>query len=149
MPFAEFASTFGDVAGIMRNDPRPQRELAMAVLEKMQIPKEKYKVGRERLFLALGILDRLKTLRTEAMIERAVEKVKKSLRTATIDDVGDWLHALGLGHHATTFADHAVDGQLLAELSEEELRDDLGVHKIGDRAKIRRARDRVAAFQAR
>jgi hypothetical protein len=90
---------------------------------------------------------RLKTLRTEAMIERAVEKVKKSLRTATIDDVGDWLHALGLGHHATTFADHAVDGQLLAELSEEELRDDLGVHKIGDRAKIRRARDGILAGQ--
>ena len=90
---------------------------------------------------------RLKTLRTEAMIERAVERVKKSLRTATVDDVGDWLCALGLAHHATTFSDHSVDGQLLAELSEEELRDDLGVHKIGDRAKIRRARDGILAGQ--
>jgi pentatricopeptide repeat protein len=90
---------------------------------------------------------RLKTLRTDAMVKRAVERVKTSLRSASVDDVGDWLCALGLEAYASTFKDSAVDGQLLAELTDDQLRDDLSVHKIGDRAKIRRARDAILSGQ--
>eukprot|EP01050_Picozoa_sp_SAG11_P005482 SAG11_NODE_388_length_9871_cov_18.104585_2_plen_926_part_00 len=90
---------------------------------------------------------RLRSLRTEQTVARAIKRVKEAMATASVDDVGDWLNALGLGHREAAFRDHGVDGQLLSELTEDELRDELGLSMIGERAKIRRARDAILTAQ--
>ena len=67
MTFGDFASTFADAAGLLRNDTRAPKEKALAVLQVMEVDSKLYKVGKERIFLALGVLDALKTKRTERM----------------------------------------------------------------------------------
>ncbi len=52
-------------------------------------------------------------------------------------DVGDWLKEIGLAHYADLFADNAIDGDVLAELTEEHLKE-LGL-PLGHRVKLIRA----------
>ncbi len=79
MPFSEFASYFGDVAGIARGDSRPPKDLAAAILVNMQVTPKQFKMGKERVFLALGVLDNLKTKRTERMA-KVVIKLQSAAR---------------------------------------------------------------------
>ena len=67
MTYAEFASYFGDVAQIPRGDTRSPREKTAAICANMQVTAKQHKLGRERIFMALGVLDGLKTKRTERM----------------------------------------------------------------------------------
>lgn len=60
-----------------------------------------------------------------------------SLSTA---EVGDWLSSEGLAEHVAAFADHAVDGKALMELTDTQLRDDLQVLQVGHRNIILAAR---------
>jgi class 3 adenylate cyclase/predicted ATPase len=48
-----------------------------------------------------------------------------------------WLERCGLAHHARTFADNAIDFDVLADLSEDDLKD-LGL-SLGDRRRLQRA----------
>lgn len=50
----------------------------------------------------------LRSLRTEQMVDRAVKRVTQTMRVASVDDVGDWLTSLGLGHRESTFREHGV-----------------------------------------
>ena len=52
-------------------------------------------------------------------------------------DVAKWLHSLGLGEYAVVFADNAIDGDVLPELSEGDL-EKVGV-KLGHRKKLLKA----------
>uniref|UniRef100_A0A7S2DIW8 Myosin motor domain-containing protein n=1 Tax=Haptolina brevifila TaxID=156173 RepID=A0A7S2DIW8_9EUKA len=72
MVFADFSNMFGDIAGVPHKDPRPARDKCLVVLDKMEIPEGKYKIGKERVFLSLGVLDALKTKRTEKMAKVAI-----------------------------------------------------------------------------
>jgi SAM domain (Sterile alpha motif) len=50
-------------------------------------------------------------------------------------DVAQWLHALGLGQYAGTFARNDVDGSILLELTAEDLIA-LGVSSVGHRRRL-------------
>jgi len=73
MTYAEFASYFGDVAKIPRGDTRSPREKTAAICANMQVTPKQHKLGRERIFMALGVLDGLKTKRTERMAKVVIK----------------------------------------------------------------------------
>ena len=73
MPFGEFASYFGDIAGIKRGDSRPTKDIALEIMKNMEITPKQYKVGRERVFLSLGVLDDLKAKRTARMAKVVIK----------------------------------------------------------------------------
>src|SRR5580700_1526988 len=50
-------------------------------------------------------------------------------------DVAAWLHGLGLEQYASAFADNDIDGEILAELTADDLKG-LGVASIGHRRKL-------------
>ena len=52
-------------------------------------------------------------------------------------DVGVWLRSLGLGHYETAFGDNSVDADVLADLSDSDLKE-LGV-TLGDRKRLLKA----------
>jgi class 3 adenylate cyclase len=54
---------------------------------------------------------------------------------ATMSDIAGWLGSLGLGKYADAFATNAIDYDVLAELSDADLRD-IGVAAIGDRKRL-------------
>ncbi|CAI7932037.1 unnamed protein product [Closterium sp. NIES-54] len=54
----------------------------------------------------------------------------------TTGDVATWLTAEGFACYAQAFLRHAVCGQVLLELTVEDLRDDLGVRTLGDRKRL-------------
>ena len=53
------------------------------------------------------------------------------------DDIASWLQELGLGEYAATFAEHAIDRDVLPDLSEIDL-EKIGV-KLGHRKKLLKA----------
>src|SRR5947209_11667859 len=55
-------------------------------------------------------------------------------------DVGDWLGRLGLPQYAKAFADNAIDADVLAQLTVDDLKE-LGVALIGHRRKLLTAID--------
>jgi len=67
MPFLEFVNTFAVVAGIPKNSPQPPRDQCAAALTKLEVDSRHFKLGKERVFLSLGVLDKLKTRRTMIM----------------------------------------------------------------------------------
>jgi class 3 adenylate cyclase/predicted ATPase len=60
-------------------------------------------------------------------------------------DIAAWLRGLGLERYAETFRAHHIDADVLAELSEDDLKE-LGVEALGDRKRLLRA---VAALPPR
>ena len=50
-------------------------------------------------------------------------------------DVADWLRGLGLGQYAQVFADNDIDGEVLPELTADDLTG-LGINSIGHRRKL-------------
>ena len=50
-------------------------------------------------------------------------------------DVAAWLHGLGLDQYAPAFHDNAIDGEVLRELTADDLKD-LGVTLVGHRRKL-------------
>lgn len=53
------------------------------------------------------------------------------------EQVGEWLAEHELGQHAPRFRKHRVDGAALIEITEEELKDELGVRSVKDRKTFR------------
>ena len=50
-------------------------------------------------------------------------------------DVGSWLESLGLGEYSAAFAENHVDGEILADLTAEDLKE-IGVTAVGHRRKM-------------
>eukprot|EP01052_Picozoa_sp_SAG31_P067154 SAG31_NODE_25936_length_451_cov_0.877841_1_plen_134_part_10 len=67
--------------------------------------------------------------------------MRGELTNATVDDVCEWVASLGLDEYTRTFRQHSIDGAQLLELTDDQLRGELGISKIGHRARIRRERD--------
>jgi CheY-like chemotaxis protein len=70
----------------------------------------------------------------------------------TVADVGAWLDTLSLGQYKDAFADAAIDGAFLFDLTDEDLRNTLGIEHALHRKKvlhaIRRLRDREREVEA-
>src|SRR3981189_1960452 len=50
-------------------------------------------------------------------------------------DVGVWLHGLGLGQYEAAFREHEIDGNILPNLTADDLKE-LGVIGVGHRRKL-------------
>ena len=55
-----------------------------------------------------------------------------------MDDIGQWLESLGLGHYAEAFAANDIDAKVLSDLTDADLKE-LGVASLGHRKTIRKA----------
>src|SRR5262249_60712379 len=53
--------------------------------------------------------------------------------------VSEWLASLGLSEYAERFAEHRIDFSTLRDLTEQDLKEELGVVRLGDRRKLLRA----------
>eukprot|EP01044_Picomonas_judraskeda_P000848 COSAG03_NODE_42_length_17101_cov_8.739031_1_plen_1207_part_00 len=76
-------------------------------------------------------------------ITQAVSQMEADPMAASVEDVCGWLASIGLPVYVQSFREQLVDGPMLAELTDEQMRDELEVSKMGERGKIRRARDSV------
>lgn len=54
----------------------------------------------------------------------------------SVGDVCDWLQAQGFARYVASFARENIDGDVLLELTLEELKDELGVTSLGDRKRL-------------
>ena len=59
-------------------------------------------------------------------------------------DIGGWLRSLGLGQYEAAFRENKIDGEVLPQLTAEDLKD-IGVAIVGDRRKMLTA---IAALSA-
>src|SRR5436190_16712034 len=53
--------------------------------------------------------------------------------------VGEWLASLGLSEYADRFAEHRIDFSILRDLTEQDLKEELGIARLGDRRRLLRA----------
>jgi class 3 adenylate cyclase len=53
--------------------------------------------------------------------------------------VGEWLASLGLSEYADRFAEHRIDFSILRDLTDKDLKEELGIAPLGDRRRLLRA----------
>ncbi|CAM6090327.1 unnamed protein product [Calypogeia fissa] len=54
----------------------------------------------------------------------------------SVGDTAQWLAQQGFARYASSFVDNDIDGAILLLLTEEDLRDELGIQSLGDRKKL-------------
>lgn len=59
--------------------------------------------------------------------EEVPHKLSQQVPLWSVEDVREWVKQIGFGEYEHSFADAKVDGDLLLQLSEEHIRDDLGI----------------------
>src|SRR5260221_10097073 len=58
--------------------------------------------------------------------------------------VGEWLASLGLSEYADRFAEHRIDFSILQDLTDKDLKHELGIVLLGDRRRLLRAIAKLA-----
>src|SRR5262245_6774104 len=58
---------------------------------------------------------------------------------STMPSVREWLASLGLSEYADRFAEHRIDFEILRDLTDEDLKEGIGVVRLGDRRRLLRA----------
>src|SRR5262249_19635939 len=58
--------------------------------------------------------------------------------------VGEWLASLGLSEYADRFAEHRIDFSILRDLTDKDLKEELGIVLLGDRRRLLRAIAKLA-----
>jgi class 3 adenylate cyclase/predicted ATPase/tRNA A37 threonylcarbamoyladenosine biosynthesis protein TsaE len=58
--------------------------------------------------------------------------------------VGEWLASLGLSEYAARFAEHRIDFSILQDLTDKDLKEELGIALLGDRRRLLRAIAKLA-----
>src|SRR5947209_18196163 len=58
---------------------------------------------------------------------------------STMPSVREWLASLGLSEYADRFAEHRIDFEILRDLTDHDLKEELGVVHLGDRRRLLRA----------
>jgi len=53
--------------------------------------------------------------------------------------VRQWLASLGLSEYADRFAEHRIDFSILGDLTDQDLKEELGIGRLGDRRRLLRA----------
>jgi len=66
----------------------------------------------------------------------ASSRVMVGVSEWTTEEVCEWLRGLDLGHHVGSFREQAITGETLCELTADELKEELGVSKLGERKKL-------------
>src|SRR5215472_12753941 len=60
-------------------------------------------------------------------------------RLAAMLSVREWLASLGLSEYADRFAEHRIDFSILQDLTDKDLKEELGIVPLGDRRRLLRA----------
>jgi class 3 adenylate cyclase len=58
--------------------------------------------------------------------------------------VREWLASLGLSEYADSFAEHRIDFSILQDLTDKDLKEELGIVPLGDRRRLLRAIAKLA-----
>ena len=58
--------------------------------------------------------------------------------------VRQWLASLGLSEYADRFAEHRIDFSILKDLTDKDLKEELGITPLGDRRRLLRAIGKLA-----
>jgi len=58
--------------------------------------------------------------------------------------VKEWLASLGLSEYADRFAEHRIDFSILQDLTDKDLKEELGIVPLGDRRRLLRAIAKLA-----
>src|SRR5260370_8356511 len=58
--------------------------------------------------------------------------------------VGEWLASLGLSEYADRFVEHRIDFSILQDLTDKDLKEELGIVLLGDRRRMLRAIAKLA-----
>jgi len=74
--------------------------------------------------------------------EAEMQQVTTAAKEWTPNDVGKWLQSIGLQQYAGVFMENAIDGAALMYLDKEDMRDGLGIRKVGHRIKLTRELER-------
>jgi tetratricopeptide (TPR) repeat protein len=61
-----------------------------------------------------------------------------------MSSVGEWLASLGLSEYADRFAEHRIDFSILQDLTDKDLKEELGIVLLGDRRRLLRAIAKLA-----
>ncbi|EME27225.1 hypothetical protein Gasu2_19020 [Galdieria sulphuraria] len=73
----------------------------------------------------------------ELFDNRLRQKTKPAeLKLWTMEDILDELVSADLEEYITKFQEHRIDGRVLSQLTEKNLKDDLGIYKLGDRKRL-------------
>merc|ERR1711977_256113 len=70
--------------------------------------------------------------------EQPSESKTKSIEDWTIEEVADWIAEIGFQQIRNIFVENYISGSELVELTNEELKEDLGVQALGARKAILR-----------
>eukprot|EP00965_Chrysotila_dentata_P243531 6205459-Pleurochrysis_carterae.AAC.5 len=73
-PFADFCGTFAALYKGDRDvfDAKPEKERCVLLLKQLEVPADKYRVGKERIFFASGMLSLLREKRVALMASVAI-----------------------------------------------------------------------------
>jgi hypothetical protein len=63
--------------------------------------------------------------------------------------VREWLASLGLSEYADRFAEHRIDFSILQDLTDKDLKEELGIVPLGDRRKLLQAIAKLAGLAGR
>lgn len=61
----------------------------------------------------------------------------------TFDDVGEWLTNLGLSDYIETFQNNHISGKNILDITDQELRDDLGMSSVGHRKNFSKSQEHL------
>src|SRR6516165_11511275 len=67
---------------------------------------------------------------------------------SAMPSIEDWLSSLGLSEYADRFAEQRIDFSILPDLTEQDLKEELGVVHLGDRRRLLRAIAQLGAASA-
>ncbi|KAG0617142.1 hypothetical protein M758_5G167200 [Ceratodon purpureus] len=101
-----------------------------------QKPKEKQTSAEEK-----ERIDRLRELEEFDMLlaqrpSRSDSAFSAKVKDWSVGETMEWLGQQGLARYATTFAENSIDGELLLQLTNDDLRDELKIQSFGDRKKL-------------
>ncbi|CAM1301648.1 SARM1 (predicted) [Pycnogonum litorale] len=101
----------------------------------------KRKQGNTKIFQEIGAVDALKKVASSPnaiaskyaaqalrlLDEEVPHKLSQQVPLWTVVDVMEWVKQIGFGSHAPQFSHSKVDGDLLLQIDEDNLRDDIGI----------------------
>src|SRR6516162_939050 len=74
----------------------------------------------------------------------AAPKHSRNGTGSTMPSVREWLASVGLSEYADRFAEHRIDFSILQDLSDKDLKEELGIAPLGDRRRLLRAIAKLA-----
>src|SRR4029434_9736665 len=69
----------------------------------------------------------------------AAPKHSRNGTRSAMPSVREWLASVGLSEYADRFAEHQIDFSILQDLTDKDLKEELGIVRLGDRQRLLRA----------